>query len=73
MGLGKLLLCKGIDWPSCLLQDHWVKAGSKLKGMHPSSVEGLEDMISLGDLNEAGILRNLFIRYYENQIYVSIP
>lgn len=58
------MLC---DW-----QEHYIKAGVRLKPMHPSSVEGMDDMIGLGDLNEAGILRNLFIRYFNNLIYVSM-
>ena len=53
--------------------------------MHPSSVtgesiikqyyfvlynvKGVNDMILLGDLNEAGILRNLAIRYVKGEIY----
>ncbi|KAK2172331.1 hypothetical protein NP493_972g00051 [Ridgeia piscesae] len=50
-------------------KEHYIKAGVRLKPMHPSSVEGVDDMIGLGDLNEAGILRNLFIRYFNNLIY----
>ena len=52
-------------------QEHWIDGKRNIRHMHPTSIEGMEDMIGLGDLNEAGILRNLFIRYMENQIYVS--
>ncbi|KAM3181618.1 hypothetical protein ACTXT7_014011, partial [Hymenolepis weldensis] len=37
--------------------------------MHPSSVRGVPDMTSLGELHECSILRNLFLRYRSDHIY----
>uniref|UniRef100_A0AAR2L4U3 Myosin VIIBa n=1 Tax=Pygocentrus nattereri TaxID=42514 RepID=A0AAR2L4U3_PYGNA len=50
-------------------KEHKIKKDASLKPMHPTSVNGVDDMIRLGDLNEAGLLRNLLIRHKEGIIY----
>uniref|UniRef100_A0A7N9CI20 Myosin motor domain-containing protein n=1 Tax=Macaca fascicularis TaxID=9541 RepID=A0A7N9CI20_MACFA len=52
-------------------KEHWIRAEDfgVLSPMHPSSVRGVDDMIRLGDLNEAGMVHNLLIRYQQHKIY----
>uniref|UniRef100_A0A8C8YM60 Unconventional myosin-VIIb n=1 Tax=Prolemur simus TaxID=1328070 RepID=A0A8C8YM60_PROSS len=52
-------------------KEHWIQAEDlgALSPMHPSSAQGVDDMIRLGDLNEAGMVHNLLIRYRQHKIY----
>jgi myosin-7 len=53
-----------------LLQETTVSADLVLKPMHTTSALGVEDMITLADLQEYTILRNLHCRYNQGLIYV---
>ncbi|KAM7449922.1 hypothetical protein ABFA07_002294 [Porites harrisoni] len=71
---------KSVDGLGMLLtddegQEHFLSGSSlsdDVHSMHPSCISGVDDMIQLGELTEAGILRNLFIRYYRHKIYTHI-
>lgn len=45
-------------------------ATNVLKPLHATSITSVEDMITLGELQEFTILRNLHIRYNQQLIYV---
>lgn len=40
--------------------------------MRLSSVRGVEDMATLEDLHDGAIMHNLFLRYQQRHIYVSL-
>eukprot|EP01043_Picozoa_sp_COSAG02_P042662 COSAG02_NODE_3643_length_6435_cov_3.264994_5_plen_131_part_00 len=49
-----------------------MQAGSgNIMTLHPSSLTACEDMVSLGDMNNAALLHNLRLRYWEDDIFVS--
>lgn len=40
--------------------------------MNPTSAEGVDDMIKLSEMTEAGLLRNLQLRHKRGIIYVRL-
>ncbi|XP_072431295.1 unconventional myosin-X [Chiloscyllium punctatum] len=44
----------------------------KVVTMHPTSIEGVEDMATLAQLHEGSIMHNLHIRYKKDNIYTYI-
>ncbi|XP_065072621.1 myosin-VIIa-like isoform X2 [Ochlerotatus camptorhynchus] len=50
-------------------QETWVKDNEVIKPIHVTSQRTVDDMITLGDLQEYAILRNLIVRYRQKQIY----
>ncbi|XP_035382790.1 unconventional myosin-X [Electrophorus electricus] len=44
----------------------------KVYPMHPSSIDGVEDMSTLAELHEAAIMHNLHQRYQKDNIYTNI-
>uniref|UniRef100_A0A336MBZ1 CSON013421 protein n=1 Tax=Culicoides sonorensis TaxID=179676 RepID=A0A336MBZ1_CULSO len=50
-------------------KEHWIKQNLVIKPLHQSSLNTVDDMITLGDLDDFSILRNLHLRYQMKKIY----
>jgi len=48
------------------------RASQDYRSMHESSKNGVDDMITLAELNEGSLLRNVRIRFQRDQIYVRL-
>lgn len=43
---------------------------SGCRPMHTSSIQDVDDMITLGDLHEGSLFHNLAMRFYKDLVYV---
>uniref|UniRef100_A0A3B4AEU1 Myosin motor domain-containing protein n=1 Tax=Periophthalmus magnuspinnatus TaxID=409849 RepID=A0A3B4AEU1_9GOBI len=55
-----------------LTTDYGKLSREMVYAMHPSSVQGVEDMSTLTELHEAAIMHNLYLRYQKDSIYTNI-
>ena len=53
------------------MQEKWVEDSAILGKLNIGIINHVDDMITLNDLQERSILRNLHLRYKEDKIYVS--
>jgi len=47
-------------------------AGANAQSVDPACLQGVEDLLMLGDFNEAALLHNIRVRYADDNIYTSI-
>lgn len=66
-----VLSSHGRSYAVLFIKEHRLGVEARIRLMHPTSVQGVEDLLTLSDLHEAGILRNFHTRYKQNLIYVS--
>ncbi|XP_029557863.1 unconventional myosin-X [Salmo trutta] len=67
---GYLVLTTDYGKVMCLQQGELSR--DKVFPMHPTSINGVEDMSTLAELHEAAIMYNLYLRYQKDCIYTNI-